>query len=140
MEIQDIRAIAVIMRDTGLTSLEYSENGAVLKISRGDGNPIEYTAAGKTPDGSASEVAGPSDSCYVVSSPMVGVFYAAPGEDLEPYVVVGDAVKPGDVLCVIEAMKMMNEITAERGGTISEVCVSNKQVVDFGAPLFKIMG
>ena len=69
---------------------------------------------------------------------MVGVFYRAPAENAEPYVKVGDHVKAGNVLCLIEAMKMMNEITAECDGVISEICVENGQVVDFGKELFKI--
>ena len=73
-----------------------------------------------------------------VTSPMVGVFYQAPAENAEPYVKVGDHVTAGTVLCLVEAMKMMNEITAECDGTIAEVCVSNAQVVDFGKELFRI--
>ena len=73
-----------------------------------------------------------------VTSPMVGVFYQAPAEDAEPYVKVGDRVRAGTVLCLVEAMKMMNEITAESDGTIAEVCVQNGQVVDYGRELFRI--
>ena len=69
---------------------------------------------------------------------MVGVFYRAPAENAQPYVKVGDTVKAGTVLCLVEAMKMMNEITAECDGTIAEICVQNGQVVDFGRELFKI--
>ena len=69
---------------------------------------------------------------------MVGVFYSAPGADESPFVAVGDTVHAGDVLCIIEAMKIMNEITAERDGVIIEICVENKQVVEFGQPLFRI--
>ena len=69
---------------------------------------------------------------------MVGVFYQAPAENAAPYVKVGDTVKQGTVLCLIEAMKMMNEITADCDGVIEEVCVENGQVVDFGKELFRI--
>ena len=69
---------------------------------------------------------------------MVGVFYAAPAADKQPYVSIGDRVNAGDVLCIIEAMKMMNEITAEKGGVIREICVGNKQIVEYGHPLFRI--
>lgn len=73
-----------------------------------------------------------------VESPMVGVFYSAPSPDSEPYVSVGSSVNKGDVLCLIEAMKLMNEVTAEKSGVIAEVCVENGQVVEYGQPLFVI--
>lgn len=73
-----------------------------------------------------------------VESPMVGVFYSAPSPDSEPYVSVGSEVHKGDVICLIEAMKLMNEVTAEKNGVIAEVCVENGQVVEFGQPLFVI--
>lgn len=80
----------------------------------------------------------PDDGSKPVSSPMVGVFYAAPAPDKDPYVTVGSKVKKGDVLCLIEAMKLMNEVTAEQSGEIVKVCVDNGQVVEYGQPLFMI--
>ncbi len=79
-----------------------------------------------------------NDGRKPVNSPMVGVFYAAPAPDKDPYVTVGTKVKKGDILCLIEAMKLMNEITAEHDGEIVELCVENGQVVEFGQPLFMI--
>ena len=73
-----------------------------------------------------------------VESPMVGVFYSAPSPDSEPHVTVGSEVNKGDVICLIEAMKLMNEVTAEKNGVIAEVCVENGQVVEYGQPLFVI--
>lgn len=73
-----------------------------------------------------------------IESPMVGVFYAAPSPDSEPYVSVGSKINKGDVVCIIEAMKLMNEVTAEKSGTITEICVENGQVVEYGQPLFLI--
>ena len=70
--------------------------------------------------------------------PMVGVFYAAPSPDKDPYVSVGSKVNKGDVLCLIEAMKLMNEVTAERSGEITKICVENGDVVEYGEPLFMI--
>ncbi|MGN0538167.1 MAG: acetyl-CoA carboxylase biotin carboxyl carrier protein [Acutalibacteraceae bacterium] len=74
----------------------------------------------------------------VITSPMVGVFYAAPSPDSEPYVTVGSTVKKGDVLCLIEAMKLMNEIQSEQSGEIVKICVENGQVVEYGQPLFMV--
>ncbi len=73
-----------------------------------------------------------------IEAPMVGVFYAAPSPDSEPYVSVGSTVKKGDVVCIIEAMKLMNEVTAEKSGVVTEICVENGQVVEYGQPLFLI--
>lgn len=69
---------------------------------------------------------------------MVGVFYASSSPEAEPYVKVGSHVKKGDILCIIEAMKLMNEIAAEFDGEITEVCVQNGQIVEYGQPLFRI--
>ena len=75
----------------------------------------------------------------LVLAPTVGVFYSAPGPDARPFVEVGDQVKKGDTLCIIEAMKLMNEIPAEVDGTVAEICVGNGQVVEFNQPLFRIV-
>lgn len=79
-----------------------------------------------------------TENCQVVKSPMVGTFYSSPSPKDEPYVKVGDKVKKGDVLCVIEAMKLMNEIESEFDGEIVEICVKNEDMVEYGTPLFKI--
>lgn len=73
-----------------------------------------------------------------ITSPMVGVFYASPSPDKAPFVSVGDTVRKGDVLCIIEAMKIMNEINSDREGIIAEICVGDRQVVDYGHPMFRI--
>lgn len=80
----------------------------------------------------------PAENCKIVKSPMVGTFYSSPSPKDEPYVKVGDKVKKGDVLCVIEAMKLMNEIESEFDGEIVEICVKNEDMVEYGTPLFKI--
>ena len=74
----------------------------------------------------------------IVTSPLVGVFYAAPAEDAEAFVKVGDTVKKGQVLAIVEAMKLMNEIESEYDGTITEVLVENGQAVEYGQPLFRM--
>lgn len=78
------------------------------------------------------------DNCKVITSPMVGVFYTSPSPEADAYVSVGQTVKNGDILCIIEAMKLMNEIPSTESGTIVEVCVSNGEIVEYGQPLFKI--
>ena len=75
----------------------------------------------------------------LVASPTVGVFYAAASPESQPFVAVGDQVEKGDTLCIIEAMKLMNEIPAEVSGRVAEICVSNGQVVEYGQALFRII-
>ena len=74
----------------------------------------------------------------IVASPLVGTFYAAPSEDAAPYVQVGDVVKKGQVLAIVEAMKLMNEIESEYDGIVEEILVENAQGVEYGQPLFRI--
>lgn len=136
MNESDIRKYANLMSELGLTGLEVTENDRVVRLER---NPPPQTAApvqtvqvGDVPQSAANE------DLIEISSPMVGVFYAAPAEDADPYVQVGDRVKKGQTLCIVEAMKLMNEIVAETDGQIVEICAQNGQVVDFGCPLFRI--
>lgn len=93
-------------------------------------------AAGSTPAASEPEEA--PDDHVEVTAPIVGTFYASPAPDAPPYVKVGDRVETGAVLCIIEAMKLMNEIEAEVAGTVAEVLVRNEEPVEYGQPLFRI--
>ena len=136
MNESDIRKYANLMSELGLTGLEVTENDRVVRLER---NPAPQTAApvqtvqvGDVPQSAANE------DLIEITSPMVGVFYAAPAEDADPYVQVGDRVKKGQTLCIVEAMKLMNKIVAETDGQIVEICAQNGQVVDFGCPLFRI--
>lgn len=157
MDANNIRNYASLMKEMGLTALEINENGSTVRLERTmqavSAVPQVIAldaAAAATANSSVASVAETPVSAAAgaqasvvsgltpVTSPMVGVFYCAPSENAEPYVRVGDKVKKGDVLCIIEAMKLMNEITAECDGTIEEVCVSNGQVVDFGHIMFRI--
>ena len=85
-----------------------------------------------------SQNTGETEEGKIITSPMVGVFYAAPSPNDDPYVSVGSNVKQGDVLCLIEAMKLMNEVQAEQNGEIVKICAENGQVVEYGQPLFVI--
>lgn len=139
----DIRKYAKLMQELELTGLEITEGGQVVRLERG------AAAVAPAPVGVPAAVAAPAppvapaparsaDGLVTVASPLVGVFYAAPAENAAPYVAAGDHVKKGQTLCVIEAMKLMNEITAEDDGVVTEVCVTNGQVVEFGTELFRI--
>ena len=136
MNESDIRKYANLMSELGLTGLEVTENDRVVRLERNPAPqttaPVQTVQVGDVPQSAANE------DLIEISSPMVGVFYAAPAEDADPYVQVGDRVKKGQTLCIVEAMKLMNEIVAETDGQIVEICAQNDQVVDFGCPLFRI--
>jgi acetyl-CoA carboxylase biotin carboxyl carrier protein len=138
MELEKIRAYAELMQELNLSKLEIREGDNALSLERG--GLAQPTAPIATAPAAPVSTAAPADDAdiYTVASPMVGVFFAAPEADGKPYVKLGDHVKKGDILCIIEAMKLMNEIAAEHDGVIEEICVGNKQVVDFGHPLFRI--
>lgn len=140
MKEADIRKYAELMKELGLTGLE---------ITSGDNNKVRLersvTVSAKEPvysvpetDVQAPQPAAVNKDYISVKSPIVGVFYSAPAENADPYVSIGDTVTKGQTLCIVEAMKLMNEITAEESGVISEICVTNGQVVEFGTELFRI--
>lgn len=136
MNESDIRKYANLMSELGLTGLEVTENDRVVRLER---NPAPQTAAPvQTVQVADAPSSAANEDLMEITSPMVGVFYAAPAEDADPYVQVGDRVKKGQTLCIVEAMKLMNEIVAETDGQIVEICARNGQVVDFGCPLFRI--
>jgi acetyl-CoA carboxylase biotin carboxyl carrier protein len=158
MNIKNIRQLAQIMESSGLTAIEVFEGDSKLRLEKN----ISSAAINKN-EPAANECVAPNapivpkiaeervreisdfseravdfNKITEVKSPMVGVFYAAPSESAEPYVKVGSKVKKGDVLCIIEAMKVMNEIICETDGEIVDICVENAQVVEFSQILFKI--
>lgn len=133
----DIRKYAELMKELDLTGLEVTEDNKKIRLER---NPMLFAAGPTSTSVSVPIMQMPEDRGDYVSvrSPIVGVFYAAPTENGEPYVVMGDPVKAGQTLCIIEAMKLMNEITAEEDGIISEILVTNGQMVEYGTELFRI--
>lgn len=131
MKETDIRKYAQLMKELELTGLEITEDNQVVRLERNAGP--RYTA--ETP---AAPTAQEQTDYISVKSPLVGLFYAAPAENADPYVSPGDRVKQGQTLCIVEAMKLMNEISAEEDGVITEICVTNGQMVEYGTELFRI--
>ena len=137
MKETDIRKYAELMKELGLSGLEISTGENKVRLERAVSVQVKenpYTV----PEPEAVQSAPLAKDCISVKSPIVGVFYAAPAENAKPYVNIGDNVRKGQTLCVIEAMKLMNEIAAEEDGTVTEICVKNGQVVEYGTELFKI--
>jgi len=142
LDIQQIKEIAETMRENGLTLVELTEGGNMLHLERGS-VPVEAALpvpAAAQPPVAAQAAPAPTKECggIEVKSPIVGVFYASPSPDSEPYVQVGSHVKKGDTLCIIEAMKLLNEISAECDGEITEICAASGQVVEYAQVLFRI--
>lgn len=139
MDIKSIESLARLMKETGLTSLELSQEGISLKLERCV-QPGQISAPTASPFVPAPVEPEPtaSKSGSLVLSPTVGVFYAASSPESKPFVEVGQQVRKGETLCIIEAMKLMNEIPSEVDGTVVEICVGNGQVVEYNQPLFRI--
>ena len=151
MDVKKIESLAKLMQETGLTGLELVEGDMELRLERqqegvavAPAAPVmpvaaPAPAAGAEAQAASQEQAAPRKEGALVLSPTVGVFYASPSPDARPFVEVGDQVKKGDTLCIIEAMKLMNEIPSEVDGTVAEICVGNGQVVEYNQPLFRIV-
>ena len=141
----DIRNYARIMQEMDLTGLEIREDNVTIRLERNLSSALTVTQIPGTASAAAPSEPVPSEhsieedgSVYTVTSPMVGVFYAASAENADPFVGRGDRVRAGDTLGIIEAMKLMNEITAEFDCRIESVLVSNEQKVEYGQPLFRV--
>ena len=152
MNLRQIRELVRLLESSGLSVLEIEEADLRVRLEKGQAArsiepvlpalpqavpaalPVE-TAPAPAPvaDGTVD-----FNRLKEVKSPLVGIFYAAPSPGAEPFAGVGSRVKKGDVLCVVEAMKLMNEITADADGEVIDVCVQNGQVVEFGQILFKL--
>ena len=140
MKEADIRKYAGLMQELELTALEITEEDKTVRLER---TPVPAAREAVTmtlePEMQKKREPLQENSDYIsVKSTIVGVFYASPAENAEPFVKIGDRVGKGKVLCIIEAMKLMNEICAEDDGVITEICVTNGQVVEYGTELFRI--
>ena len=142
MNIKQIKELAQIVRENGLSALEVSENESKIRIEceQKPAQAVETNAPAQQTIRVANQEPDPVDfnRTREIKSPMVGVFYAAPAPDAKPFVEVGSRVKKGDVICIVEAMKLMNEIAAEFDGEVVDVCVRSGDVVEYGQPLFKL--
>lgn len=146
-DLSELKELIATIDQTGVTCFEIKgTDGERLTIKKEKSKVLQacepQTAgaapAGQPPVQSMAPESKPDDADTSITAPMVGVFYAAASPDAQPYVTVGSTVKKGDVICIIEAMKLMNEITATQSGTITEICAENGDIVEFGQPLFKI--
>jgi acetyl-CoA carboxylase biotin carboxyl carrier protein len=156
-DMKRLKDLVKLMVDNDLTELELEGEGEKLHLKRASDNDVQYVSpppqpapapapqpapaeAGGQAQAPAQESAGEaaSDPAQTITSPMVGTFYAAASPDAEPFVQVGDRVGPDTVVCLIEAMKVFNEIKAEKAGVIEKVLVDNGQAIEYGEALFQI--
>lgn len=151
MEFENLITLINAVSDSSLTGFKYEENGVKIQLTKKEGKVKVVTApmpapaltaeapvvpSAPQPEAAAGEAAEKLGN--LVKSPLVGTFYAAPAEDAAPFVAVGDTIKKGQTLAIVEAMKLMNEIESDFDGKIAEVLVENGQPVEYGQPLFRI--
>jgi len=148
MDLRKLKKLIDLVEESGISELELTEGEEKVRISRG-GNimaapaPVQAVAAAPVAAPAAAAPAAapaeaPEEEGQVITSPMVGTFYRASSPESDPFVEVGSEVSSGDTVCIIEAMKLLNEIESEFSGTVKKIFVENGQPVEFGEPLFLI--
>ena len=144
MDIRKIKKLIELVEESGIAELEITEGEESVRIHRGGSAaaaPIQYAApmaAMPAPVASAVEEAAPELSGHVVRSPMVGTFYRSSSPGSAPFSEIGSTVSVGDTLCIVEAMKMMNQIKADKAGVVKQILVENQESVEFDQPMFVI--
>jgi len=156
MDIRKVKKLIELLEESNIDEIEIKEGEESVRISRNSGQAIvpapayaapvpapapapAAPAPAPAPVAAAPEAAEPATSGHVVKSPMVGTFYRSPSPTSPSFVEVGQTVRVGDVVCIVEAMKMMNQIEADKAGTIEAILVENGEPVEFDQPLFSIV-
>ena len=144
MDLRKLKKLIDLVQESGIAELEITEGEEKVKIVKG--GAVTMTAVPQVAVAAAPAVAAPAAAApaepqpgqegHVVKAPMVGTFYRSPSPDAKAFVEVGQAVKEGDTICIIEAMKLMNEIEADASGVVKAILVENGQPVEYGQPLF----
>jgi acetyl-CoA carboxylase biotin carboxyl carrier protein len=158
MDLRKLKTLIDLVSESGISELEVTEGEGKVRIvknappvyvqpSSGFAPQVSMAAptavplaadAGAAPAAAGAAPAASAPQGHVVTSPMVGTFYRAPSPGADPFVQVGDTVKEGQTLCIIEAMKLLNEIESDKAGVIKEILVDNGQAVEYGQPLYVI--
>lgn len=145
-DVERVRELVELMIEHGLSELDLRQHGQTIKLRRGGTEtvvaPTQAAPAVAAPATSPAPAAAPAPAedadLIVIKSPMVGTFYSRPNPDSDSFVQVGQTISEDTTVCIIEAMKVFNEIAAEVSGTVEAVLVGNEEPVEFGKPLFKI--
>ena len=149
MDIRKVKKLIELLEESGIAEIEIKEGEEAVRISRmPTGGMLTHApapvmmaapaAVAAVPAAAVAAPAAPRSNDHVVTSPMVGTFYTSQTPGAKPFVSIGDEVKIGQVLCIVEAMKMMNQIEADKAGRITSVMAQNGEPVEFGQPLFVI--
>jgi acetyl-CoA carboxylase biotin carboxyl carrier protein len=144
MDIRKIKKLIELVEESGIVELEITEGEESVRISRAvSGQPAQMISYAQpqvaAPSATVSSAAAPEAvSGYTLRSPMVGTFYRSSGPDSKSFVEIGQTVKVGDPLCIVEAMKMMNQIQSDKAGVVKSILVENGDTVEFDQPLFII--
>ena len=151
MDLRKLKTLIDLVSESNVSELEITEAEGKVRIVKGAiGAPVAMPmaavpVAAPAPQASAAApvvadaaAAAPADTGHVVKSPMVGTFYSASSPEAKPFVQVGSVVKEGETICIIEAMKILNEIEADQSGTVTKILVTNGQAVEYGQPMFII--
>ena len=155
MEFENLLTIIKTVSDSELTDFDYEENGTRIRLKKKKETVVVSGASSNVPvmglenirtvenvaavNTANTQADNSEPEGMIVKSPLVGTFYAAPAEDADPFVSVGDQVKKGQTLAIVEAMKLMNEIESDFDGKVAEIYVENGQAVEYGQPLFRIV-
>ena len=152
MDIRKVKKLIELLEESNINELEITEGEESVRISRGVPMQAYAAPAPAAPQPAAIAAAAPAQAApaavaaapdevagHMVKSPMVGTFYASPSPDSAAFVTVGSTVKVGDVLCILEAMKMMNQIEADRAGTIGAILAEDGEPIEYDQPLFTIV-
>jgi len=153
MDLRKLKTLIDLVSDSNVSELEITEAEGKVRIVKGGGAmvqsyqmpvaqampaPLAAPAVTAAPAAAPAAAAAPAPSGHAVKSPMVGTFYRSASPGAKAFVEVGQAVKQGDTICIIEAMKILNEIEADKAGTITQILCENGQAVEYGQPLFII--
>ncbi|BAN24122.1 acetyl-CoA carboxylase biotin carboxyl carrier protein [Caballeronia insecticola] len=155
MDLRKLKTLIDLVSESGISELEVTEGEGKVRIVKNAAPvymqapqqyapqmqapaPQPFAAAGESGAPAAAAPAAAAQQGHVVTSPMVGSFYRAPSPGADPFVQVGDTVKEGQTICIIEAMKLLNEIESDKAGVVKEILVENGQAVEYGQPLFVI--
>ena len=155
MEFENLLTLIKTVSDSELTDFDYEENGTRIRLKKKKETVVVSGASSNVPvmgleniltvenvaavNTANTQADNSEPEGMIVKSPLVGTFYAAPAEDADPFVSVGDQVKKGQTLAIVEAMKLMNEIESDFDGKVAEIYVENGQAVEYGQPLFRIV-
>jgi len=148
MDLRKLKKLIDLVQESGIAELEITEGEEKVRIAKGGQVSVAPAVPGWGPGAAAAQAPAPAESGassetpaearHMIKAPMVGTFYRAAAPDAKPFVEIGQSIKEGETICIIEAMKLMNEIEADASGSVVEILVENGQPVEYGQPLFVI--